>query len=130
MRLINQMQDVLWHCYPQFIDLYGDLSHSWVLQLLKLAPTPQKAKRLRISSVTRFLKQHHIRCVDASSVKKLLSELSVKVTAGTTQGAVFQLKSVVERLTVVVRQLHEIRHEMGRLIKVCLLYTSPSPRDS
>ena len=34
-RLINQIRDVLWSCYPQLIDLYGDLGHPWVLQLWK-----------------------------------------------------------------------------------------------
>ena len=130
-RLINQMREVLWSYYPQFIELYRDLSHPWVLQLWKLASTPQKAKRLRISSVTRILKQHQIRCIDAVSVKKLLSEPSVKVTAGTTQGAVFQLESIIDRLRLVVRQLHRTRHEMQRLIKAYdqMLQEADEPED-
>ena len=80
-----------------------------------LAPTPHKAKHLRLSSVERLLKKH-LRCIDAKTVKQCLTAPSVAVAAATTQGAVFQLKSVVERLTVVIRQLKETHREMDRLI--------------
>ena len=115
-RLSNQMHQVLWRYYPQFLKVYGDLSHPWVLALWQLAPTPQQAKRLRMGSIARLLKTHRIRCVDAKTVKQCLTATSVTVSAGTTQGAVFQLKSVIERLTVVNRQIKETHREIDRLI--------------
>ena len=116
LRLTNQVREILWRYYPQFLEIYSDLSRLWVLELWMLAPTPHKAKHLRLSSIERLLKKHRIRCIDAKTVKQCLTAPSVAVAAATTQGAVFQLKSVIERLTVVIRQLKETQREMDRLI--------------
>ena len=70
----------------------------------------------RLSSVERLLKKHRIRCIDAKTVKQCLNAPSVAVAAATTQGAVFQLKSVIKRLTLVIQQLKENQREMDRLI--------------
>ncbi len=115
-RLNNQMRDILWRYYPQFLEISNGLSRLWVLELWMLAPTPHKAKRLRLSSIERLLKKHRIRCIDAKTVKQCLTAPSVAVAAATAQGAVFQLKSVIERLAVVIRQLKETQREMDRLI--------------
>ena len=58
LRLTNQMREILWRYYPQFLEIYSDLSRLWVLELWMLAPTPHKAKRLRLSSVEQLLKKH------------------------------------------------------------------------
>ena len=115
LRLTNQMREILWRYYPQFLEIYSDLSRLWVLELWMLAPTPHKAKRLRLSSVERLLKKHRIRCIDAKTVKQCLNA-PLAVAAATTQGAVFQLKSVIKRLTLVIQQLKETQREMDRLI--------------
>ena len=104
-------RDILWRYYPQFLEIYSDLSRLWVLELWMLAPTPHKARRLRLSSIERLLKKHRIRCIDAKTVKQCLTAPSVAVAAATTQGAVFQLKSVIERLTLVIQQLKETHRE-------------------
>ena len=116
LRLTNQVREILWRYYPQFLEIYSDLSRLWVLELWMLAPTPHKAKRLRLNSVERLLKKHRIRCIDAKTVKQCLNAPSVAVAAATTQGAVFQLKSVIKRLTLVIQQLKETQREMDRLI--------------
>ena len=115
-RLNNQMRDILWRYYPQFLEISNGLSRLWVLELWMLAPTPHKAKRLRLSSIERLLKKHRIRCIDAKTVKQCLTAPSVAVAAATAQGAVFQLKSVIKRLTLVIQQLKETQREMDRLI--------------
>ena len=60
LRLTNQVREILWRYYPQFLEIYSDLSRLWVLELWMLAPTPHKAKHLRLSSVERLLKKHRI----------------------------------------------------------------------
>ena len=70
LRLTNQMREILWRYYPQFLEIYSGLSRLWVLELWMLAPTPHKAKRLRLSSIERLLKKHRIRCIDAKTVKQ------------------------------------------------------------
>ena len=93
LRVTNQVREILWRYYPQFLEIYSDLSRLWVLELWMLAPTPDKAKHLRLSSVEWLLKKHRIRYIDAKTVKQCLTAPSVAVAAATIQGAVFNSKA-------------------------------------
>ena len=100
-RLSNQLYQILWSYYPQFLELQVDLGRTWVLELMMMAPTPQKAKRMHVSSIQKLLRKHRIRSQDAETIKRCLSNTSVSVAEGVTEGAVFQLNSVVNRLRCV-----------------------------
>ena len=42
LRLTNQVREILWRYYPQFLEIYSDLSRLWVLELwMPGANTPQ-----------------------------------------------------------------------------------------
>ena len=56
--LTNQVRNILWRYYPQFLEISSGLSRLWVLELWMLAPTPHKANHLRLSSIERLLKKH------------------------------------------------------------------------
>ena len=60
-RLANQLRDLLLRFYPQLLRLCPSADQPWLLALLKLAPTPTKAQRLRRSSIERLLHQYRIR---------------------------------------------------------------------
>src|SRR6266849_3005165 len=60
-RLANQLRDLLLRFYPQLLRLCPAADQPWLLALLKLAPTPMKARRLRRSSIERLLHQYRIR---------------------------------------------------------------------
>ena len=116
-RLVNRLHDQLWRYYPQFRDLSENLAESWVLQVWKLAPTPDDAQKLRPSRVAKVLKQHRIRRIDAPEVLRRLRVPAVPVAAGTTEAAVAHVASLAERLAVVQRQLRDIGRETERLIQ-------------
>ena len=116
-RLSNQLHQILWNYYPQFLELQVDLARTWVLELLMMAPTPQKAKRMHVSSIQKLLRKHRIRSQDAETIKRRLSNTSVSVAEGVTEGAVFQLNSVVNRLRLATEELKRTYDEMDRLIE-------------
>ena len=116
-RLSNQLHQILWNYYPQFLELRVDLARTWVMELLMMVPTPHKAKRMHVSTIQKLLRKHRIRSQDAETIKRCLSNTSVSVAKGVTEGAVFQLNSVVNRLRLATEELKRTYDEMDRLIE-------------
>ena len=58
----NRIRERLWCYYPQFLELGADLAADWTLALWKLAPTPDAARRIRLSTVAKLLKRRRLRC--------------------------------------------------------------------
>ena len=116
-RLSNQLHQILWNYYPQFLELRVGLARTWVMELLMMAPTPHKAKRMHVSTIQKLLCKHRIRSLDAETIKRCLSNTSVSVAEGVTEGAVFRLNSVVNRLRLATEELKRTCDEMDRLIE-------------
>ena len=81
-RLSNQLHQILWNYYPQILELRVDLARTWVMELLMMAPTPHKAKRMHVSAIQKLLRKHRIRSQDAETIKRCLSNTSVSVAKG------------------------------------------------
>src|SRR5919112_5329465 len=60
-RLANRIRQQLWRYYPQMLELSGDLTAEWILELWSLAPTPAKATGLREATIAKLLSQPRIR---------------------------------------------------------------------
>lgn len=115
-RLSNRVGQQLWRYYPQMQKLADDLAAPWFLELWTVAPTPAKARQLRKPTVERLLREHRIRRVDADAVLATLREPAIKVAEGVAEAASIHLRSLVARLRVVNRELHEAE---GQLDKLC-----------
>jgi hypothetical protein len=68
--------------FPAYLDLEEDVGTGWVLDLWELVPTPQKARRVRKSSVAEVLKKNRIRRFDADQVLAILRQTPVTVQDG------------------------------------------------
>lgn len=107
-RLANRMRDQLWRYYPQALTLAGaDLARDWFLELWALAPTPQKAERLRKDTVERLLKRHRIRRIDAAGVLEALRGAPLQVEPATVKAASAHIQQLVKRLALIGRQIRE-----------------------
>jgi len=115
-RLSNRVGQQLWRYYPQMQKLTDDLAAPWFLELWTIAPTPAKARQLRKPTVERLLREHRIRRLDADTVLATLREPAIKVADGVAEAASIHLRSLVARLRVVNRELHEAE---GQLDKLC-----------
>ena len=116
-RLSNRVHQQLWRYYPQMQTLTDDLAAPWFLALWTIAPTPAKARQIRRPTVERLLKQHRIRRIDAETVLRTLREPAIKVAEGVAEAANVHMRSLVARLRVVNRELHEAE---GKLDKLCM----------
>ncbi|MCY3853065.1 MAG: IS110 family transposase [Gammaproteobacteria bacterium] len=114
-RLVNRARQQLWRYYPQLLEVESDLTRAWVRELWKLAPTPVRARRLRVTTVNKLLKRHRVRRLDGTTVLKTLRGSAVVVAAGTHEAAVAHLEVVFAQLDVVVAQLARAGREIDRL---------------
>jgi transposase len=117
-RLANRLRDQLWRYYPQMLDLAtDDLAHDWFLDLWEAAPTPEKAARVRETTVARILKNYRIRRFDAAHVISELRKPALSVAQGTTEAATAHIRVVVAQLRLVNRQLADAGLQLDRLCK-------------
>ena len=117
-RLANRMRQQLWRYYPQFLDAVDDdVAAPWALDLWRSLPTPGAGQRVREVTLTRVLKQHRIRRVDAATLRARLRAPAVKVAAGAAEAAVAHVRLLTERLALVNRQLNDVRRELVRLVR-------------
>src|SRR5208283_3628782 len=106
-RLANRLREQLWRYFPALLALEDDLGAEWLLELWEAAPTPQKASRLRETTVAKLLKRHRIRRLDAASIVEALRKPPVQVAAGTVEAASAHIASLVPRIRLVNRQLKD-----------------------
>ena len=116
-RLTNRLRDQLWRYYPQMLELPDDIGANWFLDLVEAVPTPEKAARVRETSIARILKNHRIRRFDATHVLNELRKPALTVAPGTIEAAIAHIRSLVERLRVINKQLGDVERHIDRLCK-------------
>ncbi len=104
-RLANQLRDLLLRFYPQLLRLCPAADQPWLLALLKLAPTPAKAQRLRRSSIERVLHQDRIRKWTADQVRSELRTAPLAVAPGVTEATSAHIALLVPRMELLIAQL-------------------------
>lgn len=114
--LSNRIRHELWRYYPQMLAVSSEVHTAWFLALWALAPTPAKAKRVRVATVARTLKDHRIRRIDADTVLKRLREPALTVAPGTTKAAVHHIQFLSERIKVLNRQIKACEGHVDTLV--------------
>jgi transposase len=117
-RLANRVRQQLWRYYPQLLELADDIAAEWVLALWTMAPTPDKAARLRETTIAKLLRQHRIRRIDAETALGILRQPAITVAAGVTEAAVLHLHSLVARLRLANREFHQAERKLDELCTV------------
>lgn len=115
-RLANRMREQLWRYFPQMLAVESDVAAPWLLDLWTVVPTPDKAARVRESSIVRVLKDNRIRKTDAPSVLATLRATPVTVAPGTTDAATAHIRTLVDRIRLVDSQLVQARAQLDRLL--------------
>lgn len=114
-RSVNRVREQLWRYYPQMLALQSDLGADWFLELWRLVPTPDKAKRTRKASVEAVLKAHRIRRLQAAGVLATLTTPPLVVAPGVVAAASAHIRAVADRLKLVNRQLKAAHHHLDVL---------------
>jgi transposase len=122
-RLCNRLREQLWRYFPAMLECEEDLGAEWFLDLWELVPTPDKATRIRETSIARILKSRRIRRLTAADVLAVLKKPPVTVAPGTIEAASAHIRVLIERLRVVNRQLKDAHRQLDRL---CGLLAEPT----
>jgi len=115
-RLTNRMRDQLWRYYPQILELVDDdLAADWLLALWELVPTPEKAARVRETTIARVLKKHRVRRFDAAHVLSELRKPALTVAQGTIEAATAHIRVAIEQLRFIDRRITDTERQIDRL---------------
>jgi transposase len=106
-RLSNRVRQQLWRYYPQVVELTDDVADDWFLALWQKVPTPAIAAKVSEKAITRILKAHRIRRLDAETVLQTLRQKPLFVAPGTTEAACAHVRSLAARLQLVNQQIKE-----------------------
>jgi transposase len=115
LRLTNRMREQLWRYFPAMLELDADLAANWLLDLWEVAPTPDKASRVRETTIARVLKQNRIRRFDAAHVLGVLRQQPVTVAEGTTQAAQAHIATLIARIRLLNRQIDDAHRRLDQL---------------
>ena len=130
-RLTNRIRQHLWSYYPQLLQVVGnDLSHAWVRELWKRAPTPEAAARLRVDTLRKLLTHHRIRRLSAEQLQAALRQPSMPVRPDTVEAAIMRIEIDVERLALVKQQQAGVRKQIEALLKSFDLNRQPQSDSS
>ena len=114
-RLANRVRQQLWRYYPQVIELTDDVADDWFLALWRRVPTPATAAKVSDKTITRILKDHRIRRLDAPTVLQTLRQQPLVVAAGTTEAACAHIRSLAARLRLINQQIKEAHRALDGL---------------
>lgn len=114
-RLSNRLRDQLRRYYPQCFAITDDVAAPWFLDLWALVPTPADAGRGRADRVTRLLRRHRIRRIDAAAILTHLRSPALVVATGTTAAATAHIRILSARLRLVQQQLTDCHAQLDVL---------------
>lgn len=114
-RYVSRLREQLLRYFTAFLALGGDDDAAWKLALLELAPTPMMAAHLPRAKVARILKEHRVRCHDASAVLAVLRSPPLAVSEATTAAASAHVLSLLKSIRLAVEQVREANAMLDRL---------------
>jgi len=115
-RLANRLRALLESYYPQVLALCPAADESWLWSLLEIAATPERASQVTKARLTRLLRDHRIRRVEASEVMTTLRQKALPVAPGTSEAASGQVLLLLARL----RLAHSQRSRCEKKLKTAL----------
>ena len=116
-RCVNRLRGLLWRYYPQFGELMGNTVRPCHLELWELMPSPDAAKRIRVSTVADLLKRHRVKRFDAKRVVEILRGEKITINKATVESCVEHIRSVAQRMKVLDRQLVETKDSIRKVIE-------------
>lgn len=117
-RLENQIRDLLWRYYPQFLSAVGnDVSTPFAMALWRLAPTPDEARRLRKDTLAALLGKHRIRRLTADQLLDQLRAEPIAVSRAAIRAAAGHAEILQPLLDTVRGQLADADRRLERMTR-------------
>jgi transposase len=125
--LVNRLGEQLWRYFPAFLDLEVDLAAGWVLELWHAVPNPDRAKRIRLTSIDAILKRHRIRRLDGKAVLEILRQKPLRPAPGAAKAAQAHADILIDRLRLINQQIADACHQLDALTAQLAQPTEPGP---
>ena len=116
-RCVNRFRGLLWRYYPQFGELLGKKVRPWHLELWEFMPSPDSTGTIRVSTVRKLLRRNRVRRIDAEEALGTLRAEAMNVSKATAECCVWHIKTIIERMKVIDRQLKETEDSIGKVIE-------------
>ncbi len=129
-RLTHQVRAQLWRYFPQFLELGFPLFSPVLIALGTLIPTPTRARRMRLSSVEKVLKEHRIRRLNAEQVLQSLRTQPITVADGVLEAATARIRLLMQQLALIEQQVQEAQHATETLLASLSPDQAPVPSAS
>jgi transposase len=114
-RLTNRVRDQLHRYFPQMLQVCSDPGAQWFLDLWRIVPTPEKAQRIKLSTIAGVLRRSRIRKIAAQQVLDLLRQPALPVSLGTVRAATSHIELVARQLRLIHRQLKDCEQKLDEL---------------
>jgi len=114
--LSNRIDAELLRFFPEFRSFGSVQVNPWLMDLLELAPSPARARKVRLPQLRILLKKHRIRIHTAEEVHSVLRGPSVHVAPGVAEASSRHIQMLIPRLRLVREQERQCRNDMQRLL--------------
>ncbi len=115
--IVNQMRAQLARYFPAFFAVAADPGEDWATRLLELIPDHAAAMKVKPGRVTKLLKDHRIRRIDADQVLAQLRGTPVYSAPGTATAAIAHLQLLAERVRLINKQLKDCKAHIESMLE-------------
>lgn len=115
-RAFSRLLAQLARYYPQIGALSPNPDDRWILDLVEMAPTPERARRLSHNKVEALLQRHRIRRLSAEEVLEILRSPAFHVAPGTVDAASRHVLVLVAQAQLLFEQWKQTDKDIDTLI--------------
>ena len=116
--IANRIRQHLVDYYPQFLDAtHGDVTTPWAIALWKRAPTPEKARSVRKTTLAKLLRKHRVRRVDADQLAERLKAQPMKRRNASVVSARNRILSLLPILEQYNAQIDKARRQLRQTLR-------------
>lgn len=116
--IANRIRQHLVDYYPQFLDATdGDVTTPWAIALWKRLPTPDKARRVRKTTLAKLLKKHRVRRTDADELAERLKAQPIKRRHASVESARNRILSLLPILEQYNAQIAKARRQLQQTLQ-------------
>ena len=115
-RTVNQLYQLLLRYYPQLLQICPTPDEPWIWALLEVAPTPERAGKLKVQRIRQLLAKHRIRRWSAEKVAEILSAPQLPLASGTADAVSEHALLLVPQLRLLSTMRKQVADRMEALL--------------
>jgi transposase len=115
--IVNQMRAQLIRYFPALLAVAPDPGEDWATRLFELIPDHATAMKVKAARVTKMLKDHRIRRIDAEGILTQLRATPVYSAPGTATAAIAHLQLLAERVRLINKQIKGCKARLESMLE-------------